>query len=117
MAETAIAVQTIPVGTLLLEDVTFSAGDAANNHVFENTGREEVWMKSTNGSLPAIVTSIVDVHNRTGDITLNPAAGEQSVAGPFLPAIFNQRAAANLGKIIMTIADATNVSFAVVRRG
>lgn len=117
MPRTAIAVQTVPVGTLLFEDVVFSAGDAANNHEWVNTGREELWMKSTNGSLPAVVASVVDEHGRLGDITLTPAAGKESVAGPFNKAIFNQRGSGALGLVFMGIADATNVTFAVVRRG
>ncbi len=114
MARTAIAVQVIPKNTEL-DDITFSAGDAANNHYWLNSGKEILLMKSTNGSLAAVVDSVADEHGRTGDVTLTPGAGEISAAGPFNPAVWNQRGASDLGRVHMDIADATNVTFAVVR--
>jgi len=114
MARTAIAVQVVPKNTEL-DDITFSAGDSVNNHYWENSGKEFLLMKSTNGSLPAVVDSVADEQGRTGDVTLTPGAGEMSMAGPFDPAAWNQRGASDLGHVHMDIADATNVTFAVVQ--
>jgi len=114
MARTAIAVQTIPKNSVL-DDITFSAADAVNNHSWINSGKEILLMKSTNGALTAVISSVTDEHGRTGDITLTPGAGDTSAAGPLEPAIWNQRAAADLGKVFMGLSDSTNITFAVVK--
>lgn len=112
--ETAISVQTVS-RTAGLDDITFSAGDQTNNHSWVNSGNEVLLMKSTNGSLAAIITSVANVNGRLGDITLTPGAGEISMSPLLSPALFNQRAAADLGKVIMTLADETLITFAVVK--
>lgn len=114
MARTQLAVETIPHNSVL-DDATFSAGDDSNNNYFLNSGKEILVMKSTNGSLPADVVSVTDSEGRTGDITLTPGAGEISFAGPFKPSVFNQRGASDIGRVHVDIADATNVTFAVVQ--
>lgn len=96
------------------DDVTFTAGDAANDHYFDNTSEQVLLiMKNTNGSSKtATVISVADPFGRTGDKTVTcPATTGISVYGPFKAALFNQ----TTGYVHVDLTDATNVSFACVQ--
>lgn len=114
MARTSIAVQTVPAHGAALDDITFSAADATNDHDFVNTGRELVLMKNDDSSQhTATIVSVADEHGRTGDQDMAPDAGEISIAGPFPPSLWNSEA----GKAYINLGagEDTSVTFAVVR--
>jgi hypothetical protein len=116
MARTVIPIQTIPVHGGADNAITWTAGDAANDLYFLNTGKELLFMRSTAaGAKAATVVSVVDQWNRTGDTALTPTGDTVvSVSGPFNPAIWNQDGA-DSGRLHIDQADDTNTEFAVVR--
>ena len=117
MARTALTVQEIGANGGELEDIAFTAGDAANDHEFVNTGKELVIVNLVAGVAGALtVTPIApaDPYGRSvsaGDRDITTAAGEISIAGPFDPTVFNS--SGNL--MYLDLTDATNLTFAVVR--
>lgn len=115
MARTAIPVQEVPINGAALDDISWTAADATNDHEFENTGREIVLQNNADGSQQiATVVSVADQYGRTGDQALSAAAGEISVAGPFKPiSIWNSES----GKAYIDVAagEDANVTFAVLR--
>ncbi len=116
MPRTAIAVQVAGPNGLALDDITFSAADATNDHEFVNSGREILLMKNdSGGALTADAKSVIDEHARLGDQTLTAAAANISMAGPFSPAVWNQRAAADAGKVFVDLTVDTSLTFAVIQ--
>lgn len=115
MPRTALSIQVIPSGGVL-DNVALTAGDAANDHEFINTGKEILMMiDSAAAARTSTVISVADpATGRLGDITLAPTGGGNkiSMSGPFRPPLWNQAAT---GLINVDLTDATNVSFAVVR--
>lgn len=99
-----------------LDSVTFTNGDAANDHYFLNSGRELVIMRNTNGTpKTATVVSVADRHGRSGDKTITcPATTGVSIYGPFAPSLFGQRGT-DRGRVHIDLTDATGVTFAVVQ--
>lgn len=114
MARTSIPVQEVPLHGAALDDISWTAADATNDHDFANTGREILLMKNGDASQhTASVISVADQHGRTGDQDLAPAAGEISAAGPFEPSVWNSE----LGKayVDVGVGEDTSVTFAVLR--
>lgn len=114
MARTNIPVQEVPLHGAALDDVSFTAADATNDHEFVNTGREILVMNNGDASQrTATVVSVADENGRTGDQDLAPAAGEISVAGPFPTSLWNS----TLGKVYVNLSpgEDANVTFAVLR--
>lgn len=112
MARTDIPVQQMANHSAGDNSVTFTGGDAANNHSFTNDGRMLLIMKCTDASEKvATVVSVADEDGRTGDVTITcPATTGESIAGPFLKSLWNQS-----GVVHVDLAADTGVTFAVVR--
>ncbi len=95
MPRDALTVQEIGANGGALEDIAFTAGDSANGHEFINTGNELVFINLTAGVAGALdVTPIApaDPSGRSivaGQRDITTAAGEQSIARPFDPTVFN----------------------------
>jgi hypothetical protein len=94
-------------------DITYTAGDAANDHQFANNGRELLLVK--NGSGGGIAISIPRVANyRTTEVTTasgaTVGATKEQVFGPFDPAVFNQSG----GVVHVDITTDTSLEFAVI---
>lgn len=115
MPRTAITVQSVSAFSAL-DDITFTAGDAANDHEFINDGRSVVVQKNTDATAKTstiIVPSSARVlDNSTLTIPLVSAGGGTELSiSPILPqAIYNQ----SDGTVHIDLTDATGVSFAVV---
>ncbi len=114
MPRTIIPVQELAENAQVDASITFTAGDASNNHYFLNTGREMLIMQSSAGGKTATITSVADEDGRTGDLTLAPAAGIIGSGGFFNKSLFNQ-GGSDLGKCFVELDVDTGVSFAVVR--
>lgn len=102
-----------------IDDLTFTAADAANDHYFPNSGKTRLLVRNMDSS-PVTVTivSVTDIYGRDGDITLTVpaiAAGVPGLgyAGPFNTTLFNQRATADLGNVHVDITSDTDLDFAV----
>lgn len=117
MARTQLTVQTISKSAEL-EDLTWTAASAANDHYFLNSGREVLLVKNGDASSHAItVTSVADPWGRTGDHTITTGAGDNSIDGFFEPAVWNQRGSSHLGQVFVDVGagEDTNMYLAVVR--
>jgi len=113
MARTAIPVQAIPRNGGILDDISWTAADATNDHEFANTGCEILIAKNTHsGEQTITVVSVADEFGRTGDATLAPNATTGfSFWGPGKPGHWNSAA----GLVHVDITDDTALSFAVIR--
>lgn len=112
MARVSLTVQDIPANGGTLDDITFTAADATNDHSFENDGRCLVLVKNDDASSHTVdVISVADEHGRTGDRTITAGAGDICISGPFLPANWNQSG----GVVHLDLTDDTSMSLAVVR--
>lgn len=105
-----------------IDELTWTAGDAANDHYFDNSsGRVVLLVRNDDTSAKTItVVSVADPYGRTSDHSMSVDAtggGASQVAFvPFLPATaWNQRGAGDLGRVHIDLADATGVSFAAVK--
>ncbi len=116
MARTILTVQAMGRNGGGLDSVAFTAGDAANDHYFLNSGRELLIMRNSNAApKTATVVSVADVNGRTGDKTITcPLTTGVSIYGPFAPSLFGQRGT-DRGRVHIDLADATGVTFAVVQ--
>lgn len=114
MARTAIAVNTLARHGMSTADVTYTAGDAANDHEFVNDGKMLLLIKNADASPKTVdVKSVSDPYGRTDDTSVSVAAGAERVIGPFTPAAWN-RIGADAGKVFIDITDDTSLSFAVL---
>ena len=117
MARTSVTVQTTPRFGASLDDVTFTAGDAANDHEFVNDGNTLLLMKNTDASGKTATIPIVQNSrslNKSGltqTLTASGGGSEICIAGPFDPDIFNQTG----GVVHVDLTDDTGVSFAAVK--
>jgi hypothetical protein len=113
MARTDIPVQQMANFAAGDDDVAATSGDAANDHSFTNTGRELLIMRCSDASQKtASIISVADEYGRTGDVTITcPASTGLSIKGPFPPSRWNQSG----GVVHVDLADATGVTFSVVR--
>lgn len=93
--------------------VSFTTGDDVNDHDFENTGDEILWVQNDGaGTVQVTVSSVADPYGRLGDVVFTVAATTgRGCAGPFVPPLFNQ----STGRVNVLLDDDTGVSLAVVR--
>ena len=78
MPRVDIPVQTIGPYGAEIDSITWTTGDAANDHSFQNTGKELLLMRNrAGGAKQATVVSVASGRTlgRTGDRSLDPAAG------------------------------------------
>lgn len=115
MARTSLTVQSTTAFGGGIDDVTFTAADATNDHSFLNTGRTFLIMKNDDASphtatIPGVANS--RTFNAAPSVTLTCGAGEICFYGPFLPNAFNQTD----GVVHLDVAGGqdTSVSFAAV---
>lgn len=93
--------------------IVYSASDAANGNMFPNDGRTVLIANNpTGGALAITITSVPDEFNRTGDITVNLAAGETRLFGPLAQRAWNQ-STADVGNVY--VAPAAGLNLAAVR--
>lgn len=119
MARTEITVQVIPAnGSAGLEDFTWTAADATNDMMFENTGKELLLIRNDSaGSLDVDVVSETDKFGRVATNTVSTAASNYSAIGPFDRATYNQNAGeTDAGKVYLDITTDTSLFVAVLRR-
>lgn len=96
MPRTAIPVDVLPIYGTGVATLSGVAADATNDHDMENNGKTLILLENNSGgAVTATVLSVVDPFGRTGDITMSAAAlasdvPGKSIAGPFLPSVFNQ---------------------------
>lgn len=110
MARTAITINEIPFqGSLLLTGV---AGDATNNHQFDNDGNTLLLVENTDAAAKSVtIQSVDDPFGRSENIALTVAQNTIYAAGPFIPSIWNQP-----GRTMFVDLDAdTGVTFWAVR--
>jgi len=111
MARTAIPVQTMPKHGGGIDDITFTAADATNDHEFANNGHMLLLMQNTSGGpLTADIIATDDIYGRAVDETITCGNGETCIYGPFIPGNWNQAG----GLVNLDLTTDTNVSFAVV---
>ncbi len=93
--------------------VSFTAGDAGNDHDFDNSGNDFLWVQNDGGgAVQVTIVSVADPFGRTGDIVMSVAAAGRGVAGPFPGPLFNQSG----GKRVNVLLDIdTSVTLAVIR--
>lgn len=117
MARVAVPMNTIPPNGAGLNNLSFVAGDATNDHEFDNDGATLLVAKNTGvGAITVTITSVADQYGRTKDTTLVVPALSGSdpgfaVAGPFLQANWNQAGA----KVFVDLTTATGLSLAAAR--
>lgn len=117
MPRTELTVQAIPAHGLALEDITWTAASAADDHYFENSGRELLLVQNEDASSHDItVVSVADSAGRTGDDTISTGAGDESIGGPYPPELWNQ-SGSDLGHVHIDIGagEDTSVVLAVVQ--
>ena len=111
MARTEIPIQVIPYQGSLT-DISLTAGDAANDHYFDNNGWTLLFIANDDTAAKTVtVKSVSDEYGRTGDETIVIAADNLAIAGPFRPGIWNQDG----GTVNVDITDDTNLSFAAIK--
>ena len=114
MARTAIPVQTTNPYGGKIEDISYTAGDATNDHEFAHPGGD-VLVLIKNGSGGSIDTTLVGVasaktFNRATDVTISTGAGEESVV--VVPSSgFDQGS----GVVHLDLTTDTSMEFAVVK--
>lgn len=119
MARTLIAANENAAHGGGINDLTFTAADATNDHYFPNNGKVRLLVRCTDASPHTVtIVSVTDRYGRDGDITLTvPAATGANpglaYAGPFDPGLFSQRGADDLGNVHVDITDDTDLDFAV----
>ncbi len=117
MARVAVPMNTIPPNGAGVNNLTFVAADATNDHEVDNDGATLLVVKNTGvGAGTVTVVSVADQFGRTKDTTLTVPALSGSdpgyaVAGPFLQANWNQAGA----KVFVDLTVATGLSLAAVR--
>lgn len=111
MARTALTVQEIGIHGGSIDAITWTAGDATNDHEFVNDGKTLLLVKDSTGSQTVTIQSVEDPFGREEDTVITTTAGEQSIAGPFSKALFNQ----SDGVVHVDLATDTGISLAAVR--
>lgn len=116
MARTNIPVQTLPQFGGGIQNITKTAGDAANGHEFVNDGRSRLKVQNLDASSKTVtVVSVADRFGRTKDTVLivpaatagDPGSGE---AGPFEAELFGQPGS----KVNVDLSAATSVKLWVI---
>lgn len=117
MARVTVPMNTIPPNGGGLNNLSFVAGDATNDHEFDNDGATMLVLKNTGvGAITVTVVSVADPYGRTKDTSVIVPAISGSdpglaMAGPFLQATWNQAGA----KIFVDLTTATGLSLAAAR--
>ncbi len=113
MARTELTVNTIPANGGGIQNLTLTAGDATNDHQFDNDGNTLLYVQNTGaGAVVVTIVSVDDEFGRQEDTVLTvPITTGESLAGPFLPANFNQPGR----KIFVDLDIDAGVSLAAVR--
>lgn len=120
MARTLIAANENAAHGGGINNLTFTAADAANDHYFPNNGKVRLLARCLDASPHTVtIVSVTDSYGRDGDITLTVPAAVAGVpgiayAGPFDPGLFSQRGADDLGNVHVDLTDDTDLAFAVV---
>ncbi len=117
MPRTQIPLQEVGVNGAGIDNITFTAADAANEMYFDNTsGKVLLVAKCTDGTQKtATILSVADKLGRTGDKTVTtPATTGLSVYGPFPAEGFNQ-GGADIGRVHVDITTATGFSLAALK--
>ena len=92
--------------------VSFTTGDAGNDHDFVNTGHEILWVQNGGGgAVQVTVVSVACSHGRSSDIVMSVAAAGRGTAGPFPTTLFNQ----TNGRVNVLLDIDTSVTLAVIR--
>lgn len=93
--------------------ITFTTADAGNDHDFDNSGNDFLWIQNDGGgAVQVTVVSVADPFGRTGDIVMSVGAAARGVAGPFPQPLFNQSG----GRRVNVLLDIdTSVTLAVIR--
>jgi hypothetical protein len=112
MTRVAVPLQSLTPNGGYDVDLAFTAADAGNDHYVDNSsGKVLIAIKNDSGSPITVTFSGVNCT----DVTVAAAAGALAMAGPFPPALFNQIAAGELGRLYFGITDATSLSFAAIK--
>jgi len=93
---------------------TYSAADQANGQQFQNTGRELLHVKNTNGATRTLTVDTpgsVDGQAIANPTFVIPATTGDKFIGPFPPAVYNQ----SDGNVYLDWSADTNVTIAVLR--
>lgn len=115
---TTIPVQTVSPSTGL-QSVTYTAADAANNHIVANDGNTQIIVINCDVAAKTVtIHSVPDENGRTGDIILIVPAASGSVCAlgmsPRLPpALFSQQNS-DAGSVYVDVSAATNLKLAAV---
>ena len=123
MARTEIPIQNVPAFGASLDDITFTAGDATNDHYFNNDGDTFLLMRNTDAGAKTADVIIRQTSRSLGKSglvqTLTAAGGatNECFAGPFDHDIFTQPESAPdpAGVVYVDLTDDTGVSFAALR--
>ena len=102
-------------GEALSDIVSWTAGDASAGNAFYNDGNTLLYVRNASGSSKTVTVTGRAAHPTFGyakDITIAVAANKEQVAGTFDSTAFNNP---STGKVEITMADATGVSFAAIR--
>lgn len=118
MPRVVIPLQEIGANGSGIDSISFTAADAANDHYFDNTSEQVLLLVKCTDATPKVTSgmSVADILGRTGDKTITtPATTGLSIYGPFPAGGFNQRGAADLGKVFVDLVTATGVSYAALK--
>jgi hypothetical protein len=119
MPRTDLTVQTVPAFGGNLEDLSYTAADAANNMQFPHSGDDRMFVivKNKHSSQQDVVLVSVGSNKtfqRTGDVTIETSAGsgaDKESIQAIPPTGFTQTD----GNVHLNIADDTALSLAVIR--
>ena len=111
MARGALTVQEIGIHGGSIDEITWTAGDAVNEHEFVNDAKTLLLVKDATGSQTATVVSVEDPYGREEDDVITTAAGGTSIGGPYSKVLFNQSG----GVVHVDLSAATDLYLAAVR--
>lgn len=95
-----------------IDQLTFTSADAANDHSFENSGKEVLLVKNDDASSKTVtVVSVADPYGRTEDLSVVVPANSVGFVNLLLPSLFNQ----SDGTVHLDLTADTSLSFAAVR--
>jgi len=111
MARTDIPVQTIGRNGGALNPISYTSGDATNDHEFVNDGKTLLLVKKgATGGVVVDIDAIADASGRTVDGGATVAVDTDGIFGPFKKNEWNQS-----GKINVNLDVDTNVTVAAIK--